>query len=166
MCATIWRALNSWNRRTDLEQKNESLQQEREAAELEVERLTGEKTTRIASVEAVELNLRQLRRQLTEHQEQRGEQEVKSTQFRLRLDSLLEQTHRRYQIDLNLFQPEWESFLKSLKEQRSRLKSAMETELPEGLADIADLREEDWGVTKAIVSEMTERLDGMGPVNL
>jgi chromosome segregation protein len=150
----------------DLQQKNESLQQEREAAELEVERLTGEKTTRIASVEAVDLNLRQLRKQLTEHQEQRGEQEVKSTQFRLRLDSLLEQTHRRYQIDLNLFQPEWESFLNSLKEQRSRLKSAMETELPEGLTNIADLREEDWEATRAIVSEMTERLDGMGPVNL
>ncbi|MBV9733504.1 MAG: hypothetical protein JO275_12060 [Verrucomicrobia bacterium] len=150
----------------DLQQKNESLQQEREAAELEVERLTGEKTTRIASVEAVELNLRQLRKQLTDHQEQRGEQEVKSTQFRLRLDSLLEQTHRRFQTDLNTFQPEWESFLKSLKEQRSRLKSGMETELPDGLATIAELREEDWEVTKAIVSEMTERLDGMGPVNL
>jgi chromosome segregation protein len=149
-----------------LQQKNESLQQEREAAELEVERLTGEKTTRIASVEAVELNLRQLRKQLTDHQEQRGEQEVKSTQFRLRLDSLLEQVHRRYQADLNTFQPEWEPFLKSLKEQRSRLKSAMETELTEGLANIADLREEDWELTKVIVGEMTERLDGMGPVNL
>ena len=112
------------------------------------------------------MNLRQLRKQLTEHQEQRGEQEVKSTQFRLRLDSLLEQTHRRYQIDLNTFQPEWEPFLKSLQEQRSRLKAALETELPEGLANIADLREEHWEVTKAIVSEMTERLDGMGPVNL
>jgi chromosome segregation protein len=150
----------------DLQQKNESLQQEREAAELEVERLTGEKTTRIASVEAVELNLRQLRKQLTDHQEQRGEQEVKSTQFRLRLDSLAEQTHRRYQIDLNTFQPEWELFLKSLQEQRGRLKGTMETELTEGLANIADLREEDWEATKVIVSEMTERLDGMGPVNL
>ncbi|MBV8226446.1 MAG: hypothetical protein JO232_14795 [Verrucomicrobia bacterium] len=147
----------------DLEQKNESLQQEREATELEVERLNGEKTTRIASVEAVELNLRQLRKQLTDHQEQRGEQEVKSTQFRLRLDSLLEQTHRRYQTDLDTFEPEWESFLNSLKEQRSRLK---DTGLTGELASIADLREEDWDVTKAIVSEMTERLDGMGPVNL
>ncbi|MBV8278235.1 MAG: chromosome segregation protein SMC, partial [Verrucomicrobia bacterium] len=150
----------------DLRQKNESLQREREAAEVEVERLTGEKTTRIASLEAVELNLRQLRKQLTDHQEQRGDQEVKSTQFRLRLDSLLEQVHRRYQTDLNIFQPEWESFLKSLKEQRSRLKASMETELAEGIANITDLREEDWDIAKAIVSEMTERLDGMGPVNL
>jgi chromosome segregation protein len=149
----------------DLQQKNESLQQEREAAELEVERLTGEKATRIASVEAVELNLRQLRKQLTDHQEQRGEQEVKSTQFRLRLESLLEQVNRRYQTDLNLFQPEWESFLNSLKEQRGRLKG-LDTELTDGLATIADLREEDWELTKVIVNEMTERLDGMGPVNL
>jgi chromosome segregation protein len=82
------------------------------------------------------------------------------------LDSLLEQVHRRYQTDLNTFQPEWEPFLKSLKEQRSRLKAAMDTELTEGLANIADLRDEDWELAKAIVSEMTERLDGMGPVNL
>ena len=149
-----------------LQQKNASLQQEQEAAELEVERLTGEKSTRVASVEAVELNLRQLRKQLIDHQEQRGEQEVRSTQFRLRLDSLLEQVQRRYQIDLNTFQPEWEAFLKSLKEQRSRLKAAMDTELADGVADIANLREEDWESTRAIVSEMTERLDGMGPVNL
>jgi chromosome segregation protein len=149
-----------------LQQKNASLQQEQEAAELEVERLTGEKSTRVASVEAVELNLRQLRRQLTDHQEQRGEQEVRSTQFRLRLDSLLEQVQRRYQIDLNTFQPEWEAFLKSLLEQRSRLKAAMDTEFPDGVTGIANLREEDWESTRAIVSEMTERLDGMGPVNL
>jgi chromosome segregation protein len=150
----------------DLQQKNELLQEEQGAAELEVERLTGEKTTRTASVDAVELNLRQLRKQLTDHQEQRGEQEVKSTQFRLRLDSLLEQVHRRYQTDLNAFQPEWESFLKSLKEQRTRLKAAMDTEFTDGVADIASLREEDWESAKAIVIEMTERLDGMGPVNL
>jgi chromosome segregation protein len=149
-----------------LQQKNVSLQQEQEAAELDVERLTGEKSTRVASVEAVELNLRQLRKQLIDHQEQRGEQEVRSTQFRLRLDSLLEQVQRRYQIDLNTFQPEWEAFLKSLKEQRSRLKAAMDTELADGVADITNLREEDWESTRAIVSEMTERLDGMGPVNL
>jgi chromosome segregation protein len=149
-----------------LQQKNASLQQEQEAAEFEVERLTGEKSTRVASLEAVELNLRQLRKQLIDHQEQRGEQEVRSTQFRLRLDSLLEQVQRRYQIDLNTFQPEWEAFLKSLKEQRSRLKAAMDTELADGVADIANLREEDWESTRAIVSEMTERLDGMGPVNL
>jgi chromosome segregation protein len=149
----------------ELQQKNESLQQEREAAEVEVERLTAEKATRIASVEAVELNLRQLRKQFTDHQEQRGEHEVKSTQFRLRLDSLLEQVQRRYQTDLNTFQPEWEPFLKSMKEQRSRLK-AIDAELTDGLASVADLREEDWELTKAIVNEMTERLDGMGPVNL
>ena len=149
-----------------LQQKNASLQQEQETAQFEVERLTGEKSTRVASVEAVELNLRQLRKQLIDHQEQRGEQEVRSTQFRLRLDSLLEQVQRRYQIDLNTFQPEWEAFLKSLKEQRGRLKAAMDTELADGVADIANLQEEDWESTRAIVSEMTERLDGMGPVNL
>jgi chromosome segregation protein len=149
----------------NLQQKNESLQQEQEAAELEVERLSGEKATRVASVEAVELNLRQLRKQLTDHQEQRGEQEVRSTQLRLRLDSLLEQVQRRYQTDLDTYQPEWDAFLKSLKEQRGRLK-AMDSELADGVTDVANLREEDWESTKAIVGEMTERLDGMGPVNL
>jgi len=150
----------------NLRQKNESLQQEREASDLQVERLTEEKTTRIGSIEAVEANLRQLRKQLTEHQEQRGEQEVKSTQFRLRLDSLLEQVQRRYQTDLNTFQAEWEPFLTSLKEQRSRLKVTLETEGGDGPANVADLREEDWELAKVIVNEMSERLDGMGPVNL
>jgi len=150
----------------NLRQKNESLQQEREASDLQVERLAEEKTTRIGSIEAVESNLRQLRKQLTEHQEQRGEQEVKSTQFRLRLDSLLEQIQRRYQTDLNTFQAEWEPFLTSLKEQRSRLKATLETEAGDGPANVADLREEDWELAKVIVNEMSERLDGMGPVNL
>jgi len=150
----------------NLRQKNESLRQEREASDLQVERLTEEKTTRIGSIEAVESNLRQLRKQLTEHQEQRGEQEVKSTQFRLRLDSLLEQVQRRYQTDLNTFQAEWEPFLTSLKEQRSRLKATLETEAGDGAANVADLREEDWELAKVIVNEMSERLDGMGPVNL
>ena len=149
-----------------LRQKNESLQQEREAADLQVERLTEEKTTRIESIEAVESNLRQLRKQLSEQQEQRGEQEVKSTQFHLRRDSLLEQVQRRYQTDLDTFQPEWEPFLKSLVEQRSRLKAAMETEPADGAANVGDLREEDWELAKVIVNEMSERLDGMGPVNL
>jgi chromosome segregation protein len=150
----------------NLRQKNESLQQEREASDLQVERLTEEKTTRIGSIEAVESNLRQLRKQLTEHQEHRGEQEVKSTQFRLRLDSLLEQVQRRYQTDLNTFQAEWEPFLTSLKEQRGRLKATLETEGGDGPANVADLREEDWELAKVIVNEMSERLDGMGPVNL
>jgi chromosome segregation protein len=150
----------------NLRQKNESLQQEREASDLQVERLTEEKTTRIGSIEAVESNLRQLRKQLTEHQEQRGEQEVKSTQFRLRLDSLLEQVQRRYQTDLHTFQAEWEPFLTCLKEQRSRLKATIETEAGDGPANVADLREEDWELAKVIVNEMSERLDGMGPVNL
>jgi chromosome segregation protein len=146
----------------ELQQKNEVLRQEREAADLQAEQLTEEKVVRIGSIDAVESNLRQLRKQMTEHQEQRGEQEVKSTQFRLRLESLLEQVTRRYQTDLNTFQPEWEPFLKSLKEQRSRLKAAGEIEL----ATIEDLREEDWELAKSIVNEMNERLDGMGPVNL
>jgi chromosome segregation protein len=150
----------------NLRQKNESLQQEREASDLQVERLTEEKTTRIGSIEAVESNLRQLRKQLTEHQEQRGEQEVKSTQFRLRLDSLLEQVQRRYQTDLNTFEAEWEPFLTSLKDQRSRLKATLETEAGDGPANVGDLREEDWELVKVIVNEMSERLDGMGPVNL
>ena len=144
-----------------LSQKNEELRQEREALDLQVERLVEEKTTRISSIEAVESNLRQLRKQLTEHQEQRGEQEVKSTQFRMRLESLSEQVTRRYQTDVNGFQPEWEPFLKSFKEQRNRLKAA-ETEV----AAIEDLREEDWDLARSIVNEMNERLDGMGPVNL
>jgi chromosome segregation protein len=84
----------------------------------------------------------------------------------LRRDSLLEQVQRRYQTDLDTFQPEWEPFLKSLKEQRSRLKAAMETEPADGAANVGDLREEDWELAKVIVNEMSERLDGMGPVNL
>jgi chromosome segregation protein len=146
----------------ELRQRIEQLRLEQEASDLQVDRLNEEKTTRIASIEGVESNLRQLRKQLTEHQQQRGEQEVRATQFRLRLDSLLEQVMRRYQTDLNAFQPEWEPFLSSLKEQRNRLKATAETES----AAIEDLREEDWELAKAIVNEMNERLDGMGPVNL
>ena len=150
-----------------LRQTIDSLQEEIGSLEGQVTQLTEEKTTHIESVQGVESNLRLLRRQLTEHQEQRGEQEVRSTQFRLRLDSLSEQISRRYQADISSFQPEWESFYEAFQEQRNRLKGTVDLAVStRTLGGFAELRPEDWDLVKAGVTEMTERLDAMGPVNL
>jgi chromosome segregation protein len=119
----------------------------------------------------VELSLRQLRKQLSECQEARGEQEVRATQHKLRLESVREHVTHRYQTELAAFRPEWDLFRSTVREQRKRLDQSIsdvpETEEIAGSADRPDLiPEAEWELVKTIVAEMSERLDAMGPVNL
>jgi chromosome segregation protein len=125
----------------------------------------------IASIEAVELSLRQLRKQLSECQEARGEQEVRATQHKLRLESIREHVTHRYQTDLESFQPDWERFRSSVQEQRKRLdqagpENANSEPVSEPSDQVDSLAESEWDLVRTIVAEMSERLDAMGPVNL
>jgi chromosome segregation protein len=153
--------------RLQIEQlKSDQLQAETEAA-----RLVEERGGRIASIEAVELSLRHLRKQLSECQEARGEQEVRATQHKLRLESIREHVTHRYQTDLESFQPDWERFRSSVQEQRKRLdqagpENANSEPVSEPSDQVDSLAESEWDLVRTIVAEMSERLDAMGPVNL
>jgi chromosome segregation protein len=151
--------------------KIEELQSDQSKAEMEVTSLVEERSRRIASAEAVELSLRQLRRQLSECQEARGEQEVRATQHKLRLESVREHVTHRYQTELEAFRPEWDLFRSTVREQRKRLDQSnsdiVETEEMTASVDQSDsIPEAEWELVRTIVAEMSERLDAMGPVNL
>jgi chromosome segregation protein len=154
-----------------LRRKIEELQAAQATAEMKVTGLLEERSGRIASVEAVELSLRQMRKQLSECQESRGEQEVRATQHKLRLESAREHVSHRYQTELEAFRPEWEQFRLAVQEQRERLdQSNSDVSENEEMAVSVDrfdsIPETEWDLVRTIVVEMTERLDAMGPVNL
>ena len=59
----------------------------------------------MTALEAVDLNLRHLRKQLSDCQETRGQNEVKMTQSNLRLEHIREHVTHRYHVDLSSLQP-------------------------------------------------------------
>ena len=149
----------------------EELRSDQAKAEMEVTALLEERSGRIASVEGVELSLRQLRKHLSESQEARGEQEVRATQHKLRLESAREHISHRYQTELDTFEPDWDRFRSTVREQRKRLDQSNsdipETEEMGASVDQSDsIPAAEWELVRTIVAEMSERLDAMGPVNL
>jgi chromosome segregation protein len=145
----------------------EQLQGEKSEAEAEVNRLLQDRTQQIAALEAVDLNLRQLRKQLTDCQEMRGRQEIKSTQSNLRLEHIREHVAHRYHVDLSSLEPDWYAFQVCLREQRKRLdRPVTETEVMPPIPAPSLNAEIDWEFVETAIAEMTERLDAMGPVNL
>jgi chromosome segregation protein len=151
--------------------KIEELQADQAKADAQVVGLVEERGERIGSVDAVELSLRQLRKQLSECQEARGEQEVRATQHKLRLESVREHVTHRYQTELETFRPDWESFGSTVLEQRKRLdQSNLDNSEVEQLTDSVgqadSISESEWDLVRTIVAEISERLDAMGPVNL
>ena len=145
----------------------EELQTEWDEAEAEVARLLQERAQSMAALEAVELSLRYLRKQLSECQEMRGQHEVRATQLNLRLEHIREHAAHRYQVDIPNFQPDWYSFHVSVREQRKRLdKPPGEMDAAQPASSPSSMQEIDWDFIQSAIAELTERLDAMGPVNL
>jgi chromosome segregation protein len=145
----------------------EQLQMERSEAEAEVGRLQKDRAQQVEALEAVDLNLRHLRKQLSDCQEMRGQHEIKTTQSNLRLEHIREHVAHRYHIDLSSLQPDWYAFQVCLREQHKRLdRPVAETEPAQAPPRVAANGEIDWEFVQTAIAEMTERLDAMGPVNL
>jgi chromosome segregation protein len=147
-----------------LRSKISTLEADRATVESQVVELQREKSSRLQALEAVELNLRQLRKQLTDCQELRGQQEVKSTQLNLQSEHLREHAARRYQVDLTTFEPDWYAFQVAIREQRKRLEQTESAPVSDPHSQSHS--EIDWDFIKTAIAEITERLDSMGPVNL
>jgi chromosome segregation protein len=145
----------------------EQLQIEQSEAEADVGRLLQDRAQQVEALEAVDLNLRHLRKQLSDCQEMRGQHEVKTTQSNLRLEHIHEHVAHRYHVDLSSLQPDWYSFQVCLREQHKRLdRPAAETEAFQPASSHSSNPEIDWEFAQTAIAEMTERLDAMGPVNL
>ena len=144
----------------------EQLQTERFEAEANVARLLEGRAQCVAALEAVELNLRHLRKQLSECQEMRGQHEVRATQLNLRLEHIREHVAHRYQVDVTNFLPDWYSFHVSVREQRKRIEKSPAEITPPPASSPSSIEEIDWDFVQTAIAELTERLDAMGPVNL
>jgi chromosome segregation protein len=151
----------------NLRDRIEQLQGEQSEAEAGVSHLLEDRAEQVRALEAVDLNLRQLRKQLADCQETRGHHEVKMTQSHLRLEHIREHVAHRYHVDLSGLQPDWYAFQVCLREQRKRLdRPATETEASGPGSSPSANPEIDWEFVQTAIAEMTERLDAMGPINL
>jgi chromosome segregation protein len=143
------------------------LQGEQSEAEASVSQLLDNRAEQLQALEAVDLSLRQLRKQLSECQESRGQLEVKTTQSHLRLEHIREHVAHRYHVDLSSLQQDWYAFQVCLREQRKRLdRPASESDGPQSMSSPSPNPEIDWEFAQTAIAEMTERLDAMGPINL
>ena len=119
-------------------------------------------------------------------QEQRGREEVRTTQLDLRVESITSSIAERYQVEIEHFRPDAHQLLLALESQkvrnrRSRTNRVEETEVTNNEAsvegeesvdvdtesgEVVEAAEPDWGFIEGSVKEMRRKLDSMGPVNL
>lgn len=157
--------------------------------ESEVSSLLAQRSEVQESAEALETTLRVARHQLNDLQEKKGKLEIRGTQIQLRQENIREHILRRYQLELETFEPDGYALHKALKEHKLPVDSASggsESEPPasalqalqaEWSSDSVDKPQENfsqesatdgipWQEIQSVVAELTSRLDSMGPVNL
>ncbi len=149
-----------------------------EEAEQSVARIVEERAAMNAEVEERDTELRHLRRQLADVQERKGKEEVRQTQLQLRVESVTEHINRRYQHDLREFQPDNAELTAAIADQLKRNRNvAADARTQEGTPVLEEMpaRGEtgsvpsaaiDWETVEALVREMDQRLESMGPVNI
>jgi chromosome segregation protein len=157
-------------------------------AEGSVAGLLEERAGMAAAVEELANTLRILRHQLSESHNQRSRLEVKQTQLEMRLAALAEHIQKRYQLDLSTFQRDLHALRVAVRDQLKRpqrsdaavteeASDAPDSPAPEPAASESDrdnaaqfVEDEgfalDWERIDALVKELDQRLDSMGPVNL
>lgn len=157
-------------------------------------RLSAERNVAFERITVLENELNGQRQRFAELNEHRSRAEVQQTRVDLRIENLTTQIHDRYQISLEGFEPDPHALLVALGEQKkarernSKRKATMagktlaegeqptdgeSVEASQAVADepveinVDDLEgQPDWTLIEEIVSELRQRLEGMGPVNL
>lgn len=160
----------------------ETMRERLDEAEQQVGGLVSERAEMASAIESLESTLRILRRQLSDCHEQRGQQDVKQTQIQSRLDHLAEHVQRRYQLDIREFQNDTYALRVTLRDIGKRVKKTTEstedteilkpneaataTETAREIFDENDQPRIDWERVEALVRELDQRIDSMGPVNM
>ncbi|MEO8206891.1 MAG: hypothetical protein ABI615_11980, partial [Chthoniobacterales bacterium] len=153
----------------ELESGIATWREEMQVIEEEGSAIVARRSEVVAAAEALEVTLRNSRRQITELQEQKGRLEVRNTQLDMRLESLVENIQRRYQIQISEFQPDSYALLCALREQKKKEKEEESVELSIETTEEAEPENRDeipWPRIETLVAELTGKLDSMGPVNL
>ncbi len=151
--------------------------------------LLEERAGMASAVEELANGLRVLRHQLTEAHDQRSRLDVKHTQFEMKLTALTEHIQKRYQLDLTTFERDLHGLRVAIRDHAKRQarggngepSNGENTPAEEAPAEVAspvdpdEIKDErevedafaiDWERIDAMVRELDQRLDSMGPVNL
>jgi chromosome segregation protein len=124
-------------------------------------KIAGQRATRLTAVSERENELRRVRDSLGELQDRRAQEQVRESQFQMKIDNLLGHISRGYQIDLRGFTPDEAAFEKTWKAQVKR-NERLEGGAPAtpGSPELAppDL--------ETLIADLRTQLDNMGPVNL
>jgi chromosome segregation protein len=175
---------------TGLAESVQGWKQESTEAEARVLELGVRRNELQAGVEALEIALRGARKNLSDLQDNRSKNEVRLAELKLRAEAIRDHVSRRYQLDLEGFEPDRYALLKAVatrneKERRAALPDAStegegsvpSNENPEEVSVEAIEKVEaalsgpipaeiPWERIELVVAELTERVDSMGPVNL
>jgi chromosome segregation protein len=178
---------------TGLTESVQGWKQESTEAEARVLELAVRRNELQAGVEALEIALRGARKNLSDLQDNRSKNEVRLAELKLRAEAIRDHVSRRYQLDLEGFEPDRYALLKAVatrneKERRAALPEASDegskaesaissNDNPEEVSVEAIEKVESalsgpipaeipWERIELVVAELTERVDSMGPVNL
>jgi chromosome segregation protein len=128
--------------------------------------------------------LRVLRHQLSEAHDQRSRLEVRKTQVEMKLTALTEHIQKRYQLDLTTFERDLHGLRVAIRDHQKRQQRGFSSDIGDGESSEAaaaqaeepaqpetppsgeDAFAIDWDRIEAIVRELDQRVDAMGPVNL
>ncbi len=159
------------NEATELRQAILQWQEELQVAETYLTELTAQRREIHETVEALETALRSARKQLSDLQDQQAQLEVRASQLKMRMEHLCDHIQRRYQLTLPEFQPDSYALICALKERpekKEKEEAAKEQEeiVPASTEEETPPQEIPWLRVKALVNELTEKVDSMGPVNL
>jgi chromosome segregation protein len=171
----------------------ERLAAERTAAEARTTGAVAARDDLRSQAESVETALRASRGQIVRIQEQKGALEVRSTQITMRMENLRTHISQRYHLDLESFEADTYALLASIRERTKKPTprsqsagspgdftdpdAADQTSVAQAgdgddadipTSEAADSTEEGvpWDRVEALVADLTERLESMGPVNL
>ena len=159
------------------------LREKLETAELDVARLLDERAAIAAAAEQLGHDLRILRQQLAACHDQRSRLEVKQNQLEMRSTALPEHIQKRYQLELPEFKPDLHALRvavrDALKRQRAAASPPSPAKRPPRRPPKRPRRSRprrprasprpfdlDWTRVEQLVSELDQRIDSMGPVNL
>jgi chromosome segregation protein len=167
------------------------LQGELEEKQSGLEVLQKERSSLQAEVQSSDERLRQKRREHAEMQEQKGKFEVQAAELRLKAENLADDIRRRHHVELAEVQLDSYALHCAVRDHRKRRKTkTTESEAAEG-AESADgtgvvpveaeveaaeetgeaasqgiEAELDWNEIESYVTELRDKLDSMGPVNI
>jgi chromosome segregation protein len=126
------------------------------------------------NADAIDSALRAARQQLATLQDQRGRIEVRIAQTEMRMENIRDHVSRRYQTDMEAFEPDSYALMVALRERNKRGSGDAPAEQPaedgEAVAEPIPMPSEGegipWDRIEELVAELTERIDSMGPVNM